>query len=101
MLPTQKCGLVWEEWVGLGGRNPESPTCCLSWGDPTPDLEAGLCAFAPLCLPALPLLWRLGAWPFSHWALCLGQGQYFIVREDEMFSFEMQFPQGATLGKRK
>lgn len=93
-----KRGLVWE----AGTKSPS--TCCLSWGDPAPDLEAGLRAFAPSCLPALlhrPLLQHLGAWPFSHWALCLGQGQYFIAQEDEMFSFEMSVPTGSHTGEKE
>lgn len=93
-----KRGLAWE----AGTQSP--PTCCLSQGDPAFDLEAGLCAFAPLCLPALlhrPLLQCLGAWSYSHWALCLGQGQYFIAQEDEMFSFEMSVPTGSHTGKKE
>lgn len=88
MLTTWEPGLVWEEEDCPRRQEPRAPpTHCLSWGDPAPFLEAGLCAFAPLCLPALlrrPLLQRLGAWPFSQWALCLGQGQHFIAQEDEM-----------------
>lgn len=77
LLKPRTCG---KRGSGLGGRNPEPPTCCLSWGDPTPDLEAGCRALTPWCLPACPsLLHRRGAeggaWPFSHWAPRLGQGQ--------------------------
>lgn len=48
-----------------------------------------------------PLLQCLGAWPFSHWAPCLGQGQHFIAREDEMCSFEMSVPTGSHTGEKE
>lgn len=48
-----------------------------------------------------PLLRRLGAWPFSHWAPCLGQGQHFMPGKMKCAVLKCQFPQGATLGKRK
>lgn len=48
-----------------------------------------------------PLLRCLGAWPFSHWAPFLGQGQHFIAREDEMCSFEMSVPTGSHTGEKE
>lgn len=103
LLKPRTCG---KRGSGLGGGNPEPPTCCLSWGDPAPDLEAGLRALrfgaflrAHLCCSGL------GAWPFSHWALRLrpgqGQGQHFIAQEDEMCSFEMPVPRGSHTGKKE
>lgn len=99
LLKPRTCG---KRGSGLGGGNPEPPTCCLSWGDPAPDLEAGLRA---LCFGAFlrAHLCCLGAWPFSHWAprLCPGQGQRFIAQEDETCSFEMPVPRGSHTGKKE
>lgn len=55
MLPTQEQGLVWEEGVGLGGRNPESPNLLPFLGRPS-SWPGGrplcLCAFVPSCTAA-------------------------------------------------
>lgn len=78
LLKPRTCG---KRGSGLRGRNPEPPTCCLSWGDPTPDLEAGCRALTPWCLPACPsLLQRRGEGRGGGLALLplpprLGQGQ--------------------------
>lgn len=91
-------GLAWE-------AGTQSPPLAAFPGETQPlTQEAGLCAFAPSCLPAppsRPLLQCLGAWPFSHWAPCLGQGQHFIAREDEMCSFEMSAPTGSHTGEKE
>lgn len=64
------------------------------------------CAFvpsrsSPACATATSWKQGLGAWPLSHWAPCLGQSQYLMSGEEELCSFEIQFPEGAVLGRRK
>lgn len=105
MLPTQQPRLVWEEGGWPGRQEPRTPPTATFPGETQPltwrraFVPLRLCAF--LCCCHRPLLQCLGAWPFSHWAPCLGQGQHFIAREDEMCSFEMLVPTGSHTGKKE
>lgn len=53
MLPTQQPGLIGEEGGWPGRQEPRAPPPAAFPGETQPlTQEAGLCAFAPSCLPA-------------------------------------------------
>ncbi|KAK1337635.1 hypothetical protein QTO34_002268 [Cnephaeus nilssonii] len=97
-------------WVGMsrGGlaweAGTQSPPPAAFPGETQPlTQEAGLCAFAPSCLPA-PLSQASaavsGGLALLPLGSLLGPGPALYCREDEMCSFEMSVPTGSHTGEK-
>lgn len=96
------------EGAGVGGRNPEPPSCCLFWKSCShahaPHLgwrpAAPPSCLVPLSLPASAAA-ATGPGPFLSGLPRWAPGQHFIAWEEEMCSFEMSIPRGSHAGRKE
>lgn len=95
------------EGAGVGGMNPEPPSCCLSWKSShtrAPHLgwrpAAPPLCLVPLSLPASAAA-ATGPGPSLSGLPCWAPGQHFIAWEEEMCSFEMSIPRGSHAGRKE